>query len=391
MLSESHRSTVTTTPRRAGVVRVGTRRTRVWRNRRAAGETRRDQHVGNPPQASIRPGTPWLDTKGERIQAHGGSILHVDGTFHWYGENKEKTLPGSGIWRWGIRCHTSTDLYNWEDRGLIIPPVPDDPDSPLHPSKQVDRPHIVHDKHTGQFVCRLKIMGDIQESTVLVTDTIEGPYRVVRTRVRPLGTDRLSNTTCRSSWASPTASTASRPAASWPSANRTRSATTPRSSPVASAPTNAPSNAAEPHREPIFRTRRQEYPDDVEPYPYPHRCDSFRTLEIEVIRVSFNDDWQFRPKVNLFAEMTGTAVPYQPVTLPHDAMIGQERRAPGGQAATDSGGAGAYFPGGTFEYRKTFFVPEEYRGKRVFFEFEGIHRDAIVHINRDYAGQRPYG
>ncbi|XVQ15493.1 family 43 glycosylhydrolase [Spirillospora sp. CA-255316] len=143
--------------------------------------------MGNPAQTHIRPGQPWLDTKGERIQAHGGSILELDGTFYWYGENKEKTLTGSGIWHWGIRCYASQDLYNWEDRGLIIPPEPDDPASPLHPAKQVDRPHIIHDRHTGRFVCWLKLMGEVQESTVLVADAIEGPYRIVRTGLRPLG------------------------------------------------------------------------------------------------------------------------------------------------------------------------------------------------------------
>jgi len=143
--------------------------------------------VTEPPRTEIRPGTPWLDTKGERIQAHGGSILYIEGTFHWYGENKEKSVPGSGIRHRGIRRYTSTDLYNREDRGLIIPPEPDDPTSPLHPSRQVDRPHIVHDRNTGRFVCRLKIMGEFQESTVLVADAIEGPYRIVRTGLRPLG------------------------------------------------------------------------------------------------------------------------------------------------------------------------------------------------------------
>ena len=108
---------------------------------------------------SIRPGQVWLDTDGNRIQAHGGSIIEVDGVFYWYGENKERTKPGNGIWHWGIRCYSSTDLYNWEDRGLIIPPEPDDPDSPLHPAKNVDRPHIIHNERTGKYVCWLKIMG----------------------------------------------------------------------------------------------------------------------------------------------------------------------------------------------------------------------------------------
>ena len=40
---------------------------------------------------SIRPGQIWLDTKGERIQAHGGSVMYLDGLYYWYGENKEKT------------------------------------------------------------------------------------------------------------------------------------------------------------------------------------------------------------------------------------------------------------------------------------------------------------
>ena len=63
---------------------------------------------------SIRPGQLWLDTEGKRIQAHGGSLFFWEGVFYWYGENKEKTLPGSGIWHWGVRCYSSHDLYNWK-------------------------------------------------------------------------------------------------------------------------------------------------------------------------------------------------------------------------------------------------------------------------------------
>ena len=108
-----------------------------------------------------------------------------------------------------------------------------------------------------------------------------------------------------------------------------------------------------------------------------------------MFRVSFNDGWEFRPKVSSFAELGGASLPYRPATLPHDAMLGQERIAPDG--AGKDGGAGAYFPGGAFEYRKVFSVPEEYRGSRILLEFEGVYRDAMVYINGDYAGQRPYG
>jgi beta-galactosidase len=43
------------------------------------------------------------------------------------------------------------------------------------------------------------------------------------------------------------------------------------------------------------------------------------------------------------------------------------------------------------EYRKTLVAPDDLRGKRVFVEFEGVYRDAMVFVNADFAGQRPYG
>lgn len=39
------------------------------------------------------PGRVWLDTEGKRIQAHGGSVMYLDGVYYWYGENKELTNP----------------------------------------------------------------------------------------------------------------------------------------------------------------------------------------------------------------------------------------------------------------------------------------------------------
>ena len=137
---------------------------------------------------SIRPGQVWLDTNGNRIQAHGGSIMCLDGTYYWYGENKEKTIPGSGIWHWGVRCYASKDLYNWEDKGLIIPPEPDDINSSLHPTSCMDRPHIIYNARTKKFVAWLKIMNkdNTQSETILTADDILGPYTKVREGLRPL-------------------------------------------------------------------------------------------------------------------------------------------------------------------------------------------------------------
>ncbi|MBO7407315.1 MAG: family 43 glycosylhydrolase, partial [Clostridia bacterium] len=137
---------------------------------------------------SIRPGQVWLDTEGKRIQAHGGSLMFLDGTYYWYGENKERTDPADNIWHWGVRCYRSQDLYNWEDLGLIIPPRPEDPSSSIHPSSMMDRPHIIYNRRTRKFVCWLKIMekDGSQSETVLTADALTGPYEIVREHLYPL-------------------------------------------------------------------------------------------------------------------------------------------------------------------------------------------------------------
>lgn len=136
---------------------------------------------------SIRPGQTWLDTDGNRIQAHGGSILAVGDTFYWYGENKERTTGEDEIWHWGVRCYSSKDLYNWKSEGIIIPPEPDDTSSPLHPSAMMYRPHILYHERTKTFVAWLKIMGEPSAFAVLRSDDILGPYEMVNPRVNPCG------------------------------------------------------------------------------------------------------------------------------------------------------------------------------------------------------------
>lgn len=134
------------------------------------------------------PGQVWLDTNGNRIQAHGGSIICVDGVYYWYGENKEKTTGETDIWTWGVRCYKSTDLYNWEDCGLIIPPDLENSDSSLHPTSCLDRPHIIYNASTKKYVCWMKIMqkDGTQTETVMTADNILGPYTLVREGLRPL-------------------------------------------------------------------------------------------------------------------------------------------------------------------------------------------------------------
>lgn len=136
---------------------------------------------------SFKPGQPMLDTNGKRIQAHGGGLLYEDGIYYWYGENKEFSIGTKRVWTWGIRCYSSKDLYNWKDEGLMIPPDTENKGSSLHPSRPVDRPHILKNRETGKYVCWLKLSGRNAYFTVLTADTLMGPYTIVRDRVRPFG------------------------------------------------------------------------------------------------------------------------------------------------------------------------------------------------------------
>ncbi len=137
---------------------------------------------------SFKPGKIWLDTDGKRIQAHGGSVIFLDGTYYFYGENKEKTDGKNGVWHWGVRAYSSTDLYNWTDCGLIIPPEPEDEKSSLHPMSMMDRPHIIYNARTKKYVAWLKIMekSGEQSETILTADNFLGPYKKVREGLRPL-------------------------------------------------------------------------------------------------------------------------------------------------------------------------------------------------------------
>lgn len=138
-------------------------------------------------KTAVYPGRIWRDTEGKRIQAHGGALFYEDGIYYWYGENKDRTDGTCLIWTWGIRAYKSTDLYNWEDMGLIIRPDLENPKAGLYPEMHVDRPHIVKCDATGKYVCWIKLSDEEACFLVLEADAFSGPYRVVKEWYRPFG------------------------------------------------------------------------------------------------------------------------------------------------------------------------------------------------------------
>ena len=70
-----------------------------------------------PGEPSFAVGQPWLDTDGAPIEAHGGGILAMDGTYYWYGENH---ALGAGN-RTGISVYSSRDLHVCKNEGVALP------------------------------------------------------------------------------------------------------------------------------------------------------------------------------------------------------------------------------------------------------------------------------
>lgn len=94
-------------------------------------------------------------------------------------------------------------------------------------------------------------------------------------------------------------------------------------------------------------------------------------------KIDLNKGWQFCRKNDKNSKL---------INLPHDAMI-HEKRSPDNK----SGSAGAYFPGGTYIYEKTFYAPSKWQNMHAYIEFEGIYKNSKVYINNQLAGERPYG
>lgn len=94
-------------------------------------------------------------------------------------------------------------------------------------------------------------------------------------------------------------------------------------------------------------------------------------------RFDFNQDWT--------CHRAGETEKKQ-VTLPHDAMISEKR------TADSAGGTNiGWFEGCDYIYEKEFFVPADYEGLDICFEFEGVYHNAEVYLNGKKAAFWPYG
>lgn len=138
---------------------------------------------------AIYPGEIWNDLDGKPINAHGGGILVHQGAYYWYGEVKEGRtyLPacnaswgGTRVVAGGVSCYRSTDLLHWENLGIVLPSVADDPNHDLHCDRVIERPKVIFNRRTGKFVMWLHVDSiDYQaaRSGVASADSPAGPFR----------------------------------------------------------------------------------------------------------------------------------------------------------------------------------------------------------------------
>src|SRR5271157_2088240 len=155
-------------------------------------------HASDP--MAFRPGEVWHDDAGKPIHAHGGGMLLHEGTYYWYGENKEgrtwlpestKTWAGYRVDITGVRCYSSKDLLHWRDEGLVLTAVPNDQGHDLHPSKVCERPKVVYNARTKKFVMWMHIDSEDYNSAragVAVADQPTVPFTYIES-VRPEGQD----------------------------------------------------------------------------------------------------------------------------------------------------------------------------------------------------------
>ena len=132
----------------------------------------------------------WYDTDGNIINASDGGIIYADGKYHWYGM-AFRPLPmssgpnGGQMTDTGVVMYESRDLLNWKYEGVILE-VSNDPKSELYGPMRFERPKIIYNDKTKQFVlwCHyVKYPGDHgngqgdSDMGLAVCDSVNGKYR----------------------------------------------------------------------------------------------------------------------------------------------------------------------------------------------------------------------
>ncbi len=114
---------------------------------------------------------------------------------------------------------------------------------------------------------------------------------------------------------------------------------------------------------------------------------AFQVVQAQRIRENFDFDWQFHLGECVEAvnpNYVPTQWEWEKVQLPHDWSIYLPFEV-------SAGGSSGYLPGGIGLYRKEFYVPSSYKGKKISIVFDGIYHKATIYINGNKVGYHRYG
>lgn len=150
------------------------------------------QETLNSQQTGHVNGECWRDDTGRSIQAHSGGMLLHGGLYYWYGEDRSGFVTEADGRRKrdnvGVSCYRSVDLVNWTRVGVVLPAV-DDPSHELHIHRVIERPKVIYNGATRQFVMWLHVdSADYAYARVgvAVADNPAGPFRYLHS-MRPNG------------------------------------------------------------------------------------------------------------------------------------------------------------------------------------------------------------
>ncbi|MEO7035742.1 MAG: hypothetical protein ABI548_17555 [Polyangiaceae bacterium] len=96
---------------------------------------------------ALATGINFLDTDGQPVDAHGGGIIQVGGTFYLHGEYFSPTTTDNYFN--GFAMYSSKDMATWKNEGIILP---QQASGELGPKRAGERPHVIKCPSSGEFV-----------------------------------------------------------------------------------------------------------------------------------------------------------------------------------------------------------------------------------------------
>jgi beta-galactosidase len=145
--------------------------------------------AAEPDAPGFVPGEIWRDTAGNPINAHGGGVLFHRGVYYWYGEFKtgktylpdcNKSWGGTRVNTVGVSCYSSTNLCDWKNEGIVLAAVAGEPAHDLYTGKVLERPKVIFNRATKQFVMWMHIDTAnyaAARAGVAVSDQPAGPFK----------------------------------------------------------------------------------------------------------------------------------------------------------------------------------------------------------------------